>query len=304
MSLGDLVGLSYRCVRQNWRLFLKVLFWPSVAYGVAEHSIIHTLDHWVSIAPNSMLSWVPFLIHIGIAVPLVVIWALSAWLMSLRCCAVIRYLLGADTSYEAAYISLKGRGWDIFTAFNLAIVPPIITLTVWLVAAAMAMIVVNRLTGTESMVVSTLLFGSIGFGLTVTVAITGLFGSLLLAAVTLDLLKVKEASRKTLFYMKHRLWRGGSFSCLLTFSIVLFYLSFEGPLIIYDALNQIQANNGVVPPLPVGYLILSCAADIVANLLIFPVVYGGYMLFYRDLKLRLEGEDLTRRIEFNRSASG
>lgn len=297
MTLGDLVGLSYRCVRKNWRQFLKVLFWPSVSYGVAEHSILYTLNHWVDIAPDSMLSWAPFLVHIAIAVPLVIVWGFSAWILSLRCCALMRYLIGLAATYEEGYRELRSRAWDIFTAFNLAVVPPLAVLGVWIVAAAAAVIAVNRLSGTEAIVVGGLFFGVIGFGLTVTVAFAGLFGSLLLAAVTYDLLKVKAAAVKTIFCMKHRLMRGGSFACLLTLSLVLFYVSFESPLMIYEAIHELQASGGKVPPLPALYLILSCSADIVANIVVFPVVYGGYMFFYRDLKLRLEGEDLISRLD-------
>lgn len=296
LSLGDLVGLSYRIVRQNWQLFLKWLFWPSLVYGISEHGILAALNHWVGIAPTSALSWTPFLLHIGIAFPLAISWAVAAWILSVRCCALTRFLLGLDETFQQAYNQLKARTWDIFIAFNLAIVPPLITLGFWIIVSGMAFVVVNRLSGTEAMVVGALFFGVIGFGLTVTMAFSGLFGSLLLAVVAFDLVKVKEAAGKSWFCMQQRLMRGGSFACLLTISLVLFYLAFESPLIIYEVLNELQTSEGQTPPLPIAFQILSCGADIIANLLIFPVAYGGYMLFYRDLKLRLEGYDLSRRL--------
>ena len=256
-----------------------------------------SVEHWISIASTSLLAMAPFVIHMALALLSLIVWFFSAWELCLRSCALVRTVLCVDPTYKDSYALLKKRSGSIFIACNLALLPPSLCLVFWTVVILAAGAALNiSLGGSERVAIGSLVFAFIGFALTVSVMISGLFGSLLLAIVTIEQLSFKESFKRTWFFVSMRMMRGGSFTSLLAVAISMFCFLILSPAIILEVINQTSLGNLNLPYMSYVIDVVAAILDIPFNIFTFSISFTAYGLFYRDLKLRLEGADLLARL--------
>ena len=300
-SLGDLVGTAFRLVRRNAGLYWKALLVPAMLSALGSNLAQYSLKSWVQVAAKSQLAVTPFAIAMSVILVCIVVWFYAAWEMCLRCSAMARLLLGVNKGYQEAYARLKQRGWAVFGAYNLAVLPPLLVLMLWAVVAVAAVPLVPH-GGTERYVVGALVFGAIGFFLTVSIAITSLYGAILMASAAVEDKPFKELLAKSLAFTRARPLRGGSYICLLTTALVLVSFAISSPVTIASIIHTlIVSRDGVASSMdsaedPAYLQVVGAGFDVVLNMVTFAVAYTGYVLFYRDLKLRLEGSDLEHRL--------
>ncbi len=112
----------------------------------------------------------------------------------------------------------------------------------------------------------------------------------------------KELLAKSLAFTRARPLRGGSYICLLTTALVLVSFAISSPVTIASIIHTlIVSRDGVASSMdsaedPAYLQVVGAGFDVVLNMVTFAVAYTGYVLFYRDLKLRLEGSDLEHRL--------
>jgi hypothetical protein len=297
LSLGDIVSLTFRRFRLYYKLYFKALFWPAVFCSLASHLAYFCLRHWISIASTSMLAMAPFVLHMALALVSLIIWFFSAWELCLRSCALVRTVLCLDATYKDSLTLLKKRAGTVFFACNLALLPPALCLIFWSVVIVAAAASLNiSLGGSERVAIGTLVFAFIGFALTVSVMISGLFGSLLLAVVTLEQISFVESFKRTWFFVSMRMMRGGSFTSLLAVAIALVCVVIESPMIILQVIEQTSHATFKLSQTPYLVDILETILEVPFNIFTFSISFTAYGLFYRDLRLRLEGADLLARL--------
>ncbi len=215
----------------------------------------------------------------------------------MRSCALVRTVLCVDSDYKDSFAILKKRSGSVFFACNFALLPPALCLIFWsivIVAAAAALNI--SISGPERVAIGSLVFAVIGFALTVSVMISGLFGSLLLAIVTIEQLSFKESFKRTWFYVKMRMMRGGSFTSLLAVAVALVCIVIESPMIILQLFTQTPHAGFKLSVAPYVLEALEAVLEVPFNIFTFSISFTAYGLFYRDLKLRLEGADLIARL--------
>lgn len=297
LSLADIVSLTFRRFRLYYKLYFKTLFWPALFCSLASHIAYLSLQHWVSIAATSLLAATPFILHMGVSLLSMVVWFFSAWELCLRSCALVRAVLCLDPTYKDSFNILKKRSGTVFFACNLALLPPVLCLIFWaivIVASAAALNV--ALGGSERVAFGAVVFAIIGFALTISVMISGLFGSLLLAIVTLEQLSFVESFKRTWLLVSLRMMRGGSFTSLLAVAIAMVCVVIESPMIILQVFEQASHASFKLSQTPYLIDLLEIALEVPFNIFTFSISFTAYGLFYRDLKLRLEGADLLARL--------
>lgn len=297
LSLGDIVSLTFRRFRLYYKLYFKTLFWPALFCSLASHIAYLSLQHWVSIASTSLLAMTPFVLHMAVALLSMVVWFFSAWELCLRSCALVRTVLCLDPTYKDSIGILKKRSGTVFFACNLALLPPALCLIFWfvvIVAVAAALNVASG--GSTKVAIGAMVFAVIGFGLTVSVMISGLFGSLLLAIVTLEQISFVESFKRTWLLVSLRMMRGGSFTSLLAIAIALVCVVIESPMIILHVVEQASHASFKLSQTPYLIDFLETILEVPFNIFTFSISFTAYGLFYRDLKLRLEGVDLLCRL--------
>ncbi len=297
LSLGDLVSLSYRRFRLHYKLYFKVLFVPALLGSIGEHLAFFSFSQWLKIASHSMLAWQPFLSHMAFVLLGVFVWFFSLLELCVRCSAMVRTELGLEPNYAGSYAALKKRLGTIFLVYNLALFPPLACLIICVVLLVMTVNLVSSVPEALRLGISTVLYGFIGFVSTVAVSITSLSASMLLAVVTFESHSLIDSCKRTYFFLRYRLWRGGSFACLLGIFVGLIYFSVNSPVQIAYLIEKLNHGGLNSTESPLYLEVIEAAFDTVLTIVMFAITYIGYGFFYRDLKLRLEGSDITSRVD-------
>ena len=296
LSLGDLVSLSFRKFRQNLSLYWKALIVPALGAAVGCNGSIFAFRHWVSIASKSMLAVGPFASHMAVVLVCIVIWSYSVWQLLLRASAITRLILALDDNFADAYKTIKTRTKATFLAYNLIVFPPFIILLLWTFVAFVFVSFIPIQQPLRLLIGSTG-FGLIGFGLTVSLSLSTLFSALLVTIIAAEPLPVAECVQRANYFFRHRLLRGGSFICLITMSLVITYIACNSPIIIIDLLDTYAHIHFGLTVNSIARVFCEAVIDTGFNVISTGVAFTGYSLFYRDLRLRLEGQDLLSKID-------
>lgn len=296
LSLGDLVGLSFRCFRSNLGVYVKVLGWPSLFASLASRFAVLTVQDWARIASSSQLAYEPFFTRMGLAFIFLIIWFVATWRLGVAACSLVRHFLGMEKDLKDSIDVMKKRAVPVLIAYNLAMLPPIFACLAW---GGLTVGGVMFLPGVEPwrFLIGGFFFGFVGFGLTVTIALSSLYGSLLIAVTALESANTVNSLLRTWNFVRARPLRGGSFTCLIGIAVGAICFSIAGPLNIlglFEALSQ--SNMHLMAPSPLWFQALETMLDMILNVVSVALLSTGYGLFYRDLRLRLEGEDLLVRL--------
>lgn len=295
-SLGDLVGLAFRIVRRNYRLYFGALMLPSCFAALGSALAQYSFKTWVSIAAESKLAVAPFALHMSVAFLGMLIWFFGFWELSIRSSALVRLTFGLESSFSESYRILRKRAGTVFLAYNLAVVPPLILMVVWSTVSVLLSPLVPR-EGMAHWVLGGATYGFIGFCLTVSLAFSLLFAALLIAVAAIEPVDIRAALGKSMEFLKARTLRGGSFICLFTAALVATYLAMASPIILISLIDSTVHGGKEVFCQSVFFRMLAALFDVVLNVILFAVGYTGDALYYRDVKLRVEGADLSGRLE-------
>lgn len=269
---------------------------PALLSALGGNLVSWSFKTWIQLAKaNFQGSVQPFMIYMSLAFLGIILWFLAAWELVLRCSALSRMMLGLEDNFAEAYQHLKKRAWSIFGAYNLAVVPPLVVLCFW-GATAFASARLVPAEPTMHFLLGGLIYGAIGFALTVSLAITSLYGAILMASAALEEANFGKLMSISLHLVKMRPMRGGSFVCLLSIAIILASFALEAPVTIASTINVVLNRQAETASDPALLHLFATAFDMVTNIVSFAVAYVGYALFYRDLQLRLDGVDLQKRL--------
>lgn len=233
--------------------------------------------------------------HLSGILILIVLAMWGQFVLAVRSVAVIRFALGFAESYKDALIQAKRMGWTIFWVYNLAVLFP------FLVAAFFVSlsIVTSLLFMGPLKPVYPLLYPSLaiqGGSLTFCFAWSVLWTSLAYCILACENLKMRQLIAKTNEMTKRYLWRGGSFVCLLCITLVLVSVCLALPVF---GLAVFEARVGG----PGGSSLLTLIKEVaeavwfcLINILLMGVAFVAEGLYYRDVRLRMEGLDILNNL--------
>jgi hypothetical protein len=296
MSLGDLVGLAFRCFRSNLGAYVKVLGWPAACASLASRLALLSVQDWTRIASSSQLAFEPFLVRMLLAFVCLIFWFVSTWKLSVGACALVRYILSMESDLKTSLDVMRGRSVPVLVAYNLALLPPLLAVAAWIGLSVAGMLILPNKEPWHFLA-GGFFFGLIGFGLTVSIALTSLYGSLLVSVTALEPLKMKQCLLRTWEFVRARPLRGGSFTCLIVIAVTALCVAIAAPLDILTVFEAFtRAKMHLMTESPIYLQILQTFVDMILNIVSFAIMTTGYGLFYRDLRLRLEGDDLVKRL--------
>ena len=269
---------------------------PALAAAVGSNGAYFCFNHWVGIASKSMLAVGPFAAHMAIILLGMVIWFVGVWQLLLCCSAIIRSILGLDEDFRSSYKWVKKRSGAIFLAYNVILLPPLMSLLVWTFVAFMFVSFLPS-QDPQRVIVGSVGFGLIGFGMTVSVALSSLFGALLVAIIACEPLSFTDCVDRAIFFFRQRLLRGGSFICLMSMALVVVFVACYSPIFLIALAESYTHTDLGLASKSVLVRFLETVLDTGFNVISFGIGFTGYGLFYRDLRLRLEGADLLSKID-------
>ena len=251
--------------------------------------------HWVNMHSMSMPI---FVMHASFIFGSFVILAYAQWELMLRGVAIIRMAVGNCETFEEAYKYAKKRWLAALLIYSLTVLLPLLVILFWAIVTV-GVIAVGRQYNLFPYL-TVLPFGLVGLLSTVTVAWSFLVGSLMLCVLACEDLPVMQVMRRGEELTVKYLWRGGSFVCLLTIVLLLLSLALDMPLIaisFFDlSAHGSGAQNVASLQLPLYLEVIAAVWEGLLNIVVFSIALIADGLYYRDVRLRLDGLDITYKL--------
>jgi len=301
-SAGDLIGRAFRFYRINIPLVLQVLMWPtviSIGGKVAMQWGFATIarKEWSAVYPAGAAIIIGWIVTI-----------IAVFFLTIRQLALVRIANGFSDNFKDAYSFLKTRIGTVLLLMLIGYLMVAGLCGVWAVEmvlcaflfkAGTAMIVlgcIGMFVGVMGMVITALVFWLVGLVVLSVVACeeTGL-GSVIARGVALPM---RDFGRTLLIGL----------ILFVTISTLSYPLSLPAVLLsCFEFMRHGMSAEHMTDPtkVPMYILVLTQAWESLVNMLLWPVTWLTYGLYYYDLRVRQEGLDVLQNLRLleQRSAS-
>jgi hypothetical protein len=293
-TLGDLVGRGIRIFRSRAGFLFSILLWPSILTCAGMTMCRLVFVHWVNLHTMS----VPiFVLHATFVFAGICIFTYAQWELMLRGLAILRLTVGDCDHYVEAYNYSKKRWLAALLIYSLTVLLPLLVLLFWSILAAGIMYAGRQYHLFPYLTI--LPFALIGLLSTTTLAWSFLVGSMMLCVLACEDIPVMQVITRGEQLSLSHLWRGGSFVCLLAIVLLLISLAIDMPLIVISVFDM-SANSGpqqaMAFQLPLYLEVITAVWEGLLNIVVFSIALIADGLYYRDVRLRLDGLDITARL--------
>lgn len=293
LSLGDIVGLSFKLFRERFRFFFAVFIWPSLICSLAILGMKWCFVLFTEVKTYDIGLFMTYLS--GCAVCLIVL-ILAQWQMMLRSLSIVRMILLAPLTMKDARTYSSRRMWATLLVYNLGIFAPFLVVVFWGVIA-IGVLLLNAHKAISGLLCGVFL-GVDGLLMTITTCWAVLFTSVAFCVLAAENTSIGGIFQRTSRLSFPYIWRGGSFVCLLALSLLVVAISLELPVIILSTLDSMhRGGQQLTYRLPVYLEIMAVISDTLVNMILLSVAVIADALYYNDLRLRLEGLDILKQLE-------
>ena len=251
--------------------------------------------HWVDLHTMS----VPiFVLHASFVFAGICIFTYAQWELMLRGLAILRLTVGDCDDYLEAYKYSKKRWLAALLIYSLTVLLPLLVLLFWSIVTFGAIYIGRKYQLFPYITI--LPFALIGVLSTITIAWSFLVGSMMLCVLACEDIPVMQVMKRGEELSLSHLWRGGSFVCLLAIVLLLISLAIDMPLIVISVFdmsaNGTGAQQAMAFQLPLYLEVITVVWEGLLNIVVFSIALIADGLYYRDVRLRLDGLDITARL--------
>lgn len=295
LTMGDLVGRSFRAFRLRMPFFFQVFFWPCIISSASMTGVKVCAALWLESPTHSFDL---FMKLCGAILASFAVLLFAQWELSLRSLAVVRLLMQVDDTYAQCLAYARKRKWAVLTVYNAAVFLPIVAVAVW-AGCIIATCLLWQHSGFVLRALSVLAVCGEAALMTVSFAWAILATSLLFSVLACENLPFKALQKRTMELTMRYLWRGGSFFCLLGLALILVAVSLDMPIFvmsIFEAAVHGQNAAHATYQAPLYLEIASAIWECVLNIVLLGVALLADGLYYNDLRLRSEGLDILTKL--------
>lgn len=292
LSLGDLVGSSFRVFRERFRFVTTVIFWPTVLATVSISGMRWCVLHLLAARDFKIETVAGNVCAILVCLCLL---AVAQWELSIRSVTIVRVVLMLDAGEKAAQACARKKKWMALLLYGVAALFPLLVMFFW-TALVVGFVFVSRQIP-YGQVVSFAFFAVVGLISTCTICWSLLAPALAFTIMACDDSKLSEIFSRAFQLMSRYLWRGGSYIVLLTVVLFAATIAIDLPMIVVTLVDSWQSNFSPEHELPVHLEIFGAFVDSVINIILLGVAPIANALYYNDLCMRAEGKDITQKIE-------
>lgn len=297
-SVGDLVGRAVRIYRQNVPLFFQALIWPTVILTVFKVVFQWGVTHGSTRV--DMKDWTGVALAVGFGVIGFLGLIITSFFLQLRQMAFVRMANGFAQTYEQAYDYMRARKWKVLGFL----------LIVYVIAVAISFFWLIEISVSAAFVKS----GQIGTAVAytgMTVGMLGLFASLAFGALIVytsySVVSCEEKSIAAMLSRSFRLltrdfWRALYFGSLLLAAVSLVSYPLSLPMVllsVFEFVRQGMSADYLTDPskMPFYWMVINQTWESLINIILWPVTFLAFGLFYYDLRMRQEALDLVTRVD-------
>ncbi len=295
LSIGDIIGRAFRIFRVNIALIAQVLILPTVLLCVGRIGFILGLTYFTKGHPPVEAMWTWGLAGLAGLVILII----GAFVLYLRQLSLVRLFTGFAPTFAEAQQFVKGRGWSM-VGLGLAYFAAIMALTL---VFSIAIAVCLPLFAFKS---AGIIAGTIGTIFCLSAGLASLTYVGIVAHMTMSSMAIESDDLGTLISHSSALtarafFRSTVFLFVTAVSVSLLAYPLSVPLVIVIIINSV--TQGIIAggphaagDLPIYIQVISQVWEQIINMIVGPILFICYGLYYCDLRMRQEGLDLIERV--------
>lgn len=296
-SVGDLIGRAFRVYRRNIPLFFKVLLGPTIFATIGSLGLQWAVTYGVTPEPTQGMS-LPLLAAL-IIVSIIILLA-AKWILAVRQLAFVRMMAGFASDYATAYDYVARRKWMVLALYLSGVALMVAAFVVWVLEMALMALLPRFGLAMAIFTVFGVLIGA--FGLLGSVCLIVLVGFLVFSAAACEDVPLTMLISRGLSLTLNDFGRSLGFGVLLVIAITAISYPLTLPVVILSLVDMFRegiSSETIVGSyrMPFYLMVVGQVWESLVNMLLWPVIFMAYGLFYYDLRLRQEGLDLTMRLD-------
>jgi len=292
LSSGDIIGLAFRVFRQNIPLILKTLLLPTALLALGRVALTLTGAYALKSGTVGGIIWA----FVGIFGTLIA--TFSVVYLYVRQLALVRYFSGFATTVDEAKQYMRSKIWSV-VALGLAYIAILIITSIAWLAIIFLTASLLALKGIASIIAAFIMSLAIIGGLASFIFI-GLAGSLAYNALAIEDTDLNTIIARSFSFTWRAFLRSCGFGLLATTSVSLLAYPLTLPVIIasiiYLIMHGVSGASGSASDLPPQMQVLCNLWETMTQMVIGPIYHIAYGFFFCDLKMRMEGLDLSTRL--------
>ncbi|MFA6212471.1 MAG: hypothetical protein WCT03_01720 [Candidatus Obscuribacterales bacterium] len=302
LSLGDIVGRSFRIFRLNIKLIAQVLLLPTILLCVGRIGFILGLTHLSKGASgfDSLPIWG------SLALGGLILLLVGGFILYLRLIALVRVFTGFATNYIEANKFAGKRLWALVGLTLAAFAASILVILMLAVAIGLCVALfaakgIYLVAGAVGMVIAIVF----GFFLLLFMSVVG---HMCLSSMAIEEDDLGSLISHSIALSSRSFFRSILFYLLTTTSVALLAYPLSLPLIVIIvgySISQgiITGSHHSSSDLPVYLQIISQVWEQLISMIVTPISFTCFGLYYCDLRMRQEGLDLVERVELMQAAN-
>lgn len=294
-SVGDIIGQGFRIFRRNLPVIFRTLLLPTIilTFGRVAVSVgTSYIFKGKTLVPNP--AWIA-VEALGIALLVA-----GVIILYVRQLALVRLFTGVTNDIKDAIVSTKKKTWQILALFLAWMAIIVVTLITWALVIGF-LVPMLKTSGSPSILASVGLAISV-IGTVLSMMFIGLAGSLAYYGLAVEDLDLGTLISKSFSFALHSLMRSIGFGCLSTLAIGILAYPLNLPIfivtVIYFLAAGVASGASETTQLPVWLQVLSAVWETLCQMVLGPICHVAYGLYYLDLKMRQEGSDLIKRMQY------
>ena len=293
-SVADIVGYSVRLARENARMLIKILLWPSLVELLGKIVTLMGINALITAGPGNMFIVAGGLLTCAIGGSV----ALAAeFFLTMRQLALLRMFTGFESDFQDAYKFVWKKKFQLLAVVAGSYVLFFIAIFTWSVQIGLS---IAFMTNKNFAIFA---FASACWGILFLMLF--MFWSMLPVVLLAPALVIENRpfSRLISWTMKmafKSLVRSTYFLLLLGIALFLLSSVLNIPPSIFSMIelstNYLGPHASAKAPNLYGQIFASVWRS-VANMVISPIAFFGIGFYYLDLRMRTDGYDISRRLE-------
>jgi hypothetical protein len=294
LSIGDIVGRAFRIFRQHLLLIGKTLALPTIFLALGRIAVLVGASFGVKYMNNPAAGALWFCLA-GAGAFTMFGAMINFWIRQM---ALVRFLCGYSPSYEDARLFLKDKIYSLIALSISSFMASLGAAILWMIVLFVSM---PGLKAQGLMPVISSVGLAIGIlGMAASLIMISIVTQLVMTALALEKGELGPMIAKSFSLTMHAFARSIVFLVVTVASIMLlaYPLSLPASLLVFGHMMVSGALTGAPEPnVPMWIQVFNSVWETIVNMVIGPVYYLSYGLFYTDLCVRQEGVDLIERLD-------
>jgi len=291
-SVGDLIGRAARLYRANLTTWFPILLWPTVLSALGRAMFQGGIS---GIADMSFSATALALLAVGVIGAILTL--VAKWVLLVRQLSFVRLATGFSDSLSESLAFVKQRQWSIAGAVAIMYFMLLAVFGLAILEVAAASLIFRP----DTFLVIPSVVGVIGglIGGTITLMFIYFAAFVVLSAIACQANSVTGLVSSGFRLAGKQLMRTVYMGNMVCLTILLLSIPFWLPMmaligIDYVRLGQDAFANG---DLPIHWSVLLTSYESLVDVVVWPVAFVSYGLYYYDLRLRQEGVDMLLDID-------